>query len=332
MKTLVTGASGFIGSAVVRKLLARGREVRVLLEHGANTRNLDGLDVDIVDGDIRDRAAVRHAIAGVGAVFHLAAMYRLWLPRPRVMYQINVEGTRNILFAAMDAQVERIVHTSSIATLGLPAPGELADEHTQFNYWQSANDYMRSKWLSERTALGFAAEGLPVIIVNPAFPFGERDAEPTPTGRFIVEFLAGRLFGYTGGGFNAVDVDDVAEGHILAAEHGRIGERYVLGNHNVTFAEFFHLVAEVSGMPAVRRELPDWLVRKLAWGAERYAQYFQKEPRITVDAVDYALRRLWVDTGKARRELGLPRTPLRQTIEKAVGWFQANGYGRRAKS
>lgn len=327
MTTLVTGASGFIGSAVVRKLLQRGRSVRALVETGASTRNLDGLDIEIIEGDIRDRDAVDRAVAGTRAVFHLAAIYRLWLPRPRVMFEVNVEGTRNLLFAARRAQVERFVHTSSIAAIGLSRDGQLVDERTPFNYWHTGNDYMRSKWLSERTALGFAAEGVPVVVVNPAFPFGERDAEPTPTGRFIVDFLAGRIFGYAAGGFNAIDVDDVAEGHLLAEQRGRVGERYILGNHNVTYAEFFQLVAEVAGLPPVRRQLPSPLVRTVAWIAERYGQYQQAEPYITVDAAEYATRRVWFSTDKARRELRLPRTPLRQTVEKAVRWFRENGYG-----
>lgn len=326
MTTLVTGASGFIGSAVVRKLLARGRAVRVLVEAGAHRGNLDGLDVEVIEGDIRDRAAVARAVAGVRSIFHLAAIYRLWLPRPRVMFEVNVEGTRNLLFAAMRAQVERFVHTSSIAALGLPAPDELADERTPFNYWHEGNDYMRSKWLSERTALGFAAEGVPVVVVNPAFPFGPRDAEPTPTGRFIVDFLNGRIFGYAGGGFNAIDVDDVAEGHLLAEQRGRVGERYILGNYNVSYREFFELVADAAGMPPVRRELPDPIVRTVAWAAERVARYQQNDPYVTVDAANYATRRVWFDNSKARRELDLPRTPLRITVEKAVTWYRNNGY------
>ena len=328
MTTLVTGASGFIGSALVRKLLQRGRQVRALVPAGASPRNLDGLDIEIVEGDIRDRTAVNRAVAGMRSVFHLAAIYRLWLPRPRVMFEVNVEGTRNILFAARRTEVERFVHTSSVAAIGLPRRDELVDERTPFNHWQKASDYMRSKWLSERIALGFAAEGVPVVVVNPAFPFGARDTEPTPTGRFIADYLAGRIFGYTDGGFNAIDVDDVADGHLQAEQHGRIGERYILGNHNITYPEFFRLIADVAGMKPAGRRLPDPLIRTVAWVAERYGKYQGAEPYVTVKAAEYATRRVWFDTSKARHELGLPRTPLRSTVARAVRWFHDNGYGR----
>lgn len=326
MKTLVTGASGFIGSAVVRELLERGREVRALVEPGANTRNLDRLDLEVIEGDIRDRTAVANAVRGVGSIFHLAAIYRLWLPRKRLMYEVNVEGTRNVLLAALGSNVQKIVHTSSIAAIGLPEPGELADESTEFQYWDRADDYIRSKWLSEREALDFAAHGLPVVVVNPAFPFGERDTGPTPTGRFIVEALTGRIFGFSDGGFNAVDVDDVAEGHLLAEARGQIGQRYILGSHNMTYEEFFRVVTEVAGLPPITRRVPRSAVRTVAWLSERYAAVTRQEPYITVKAAEYAARRAWFDSSKARRELGMPTTPLRETIDKAIRWFRANGY------
>lgn len=326
MKTLVTGASGFIGSAVVRGLLARGREVRALVAPGAHTRNLDDLDVEIVEGDIRERDAVWSAVEGTSSVFHLAAIYKLWLPRTRLMYEVNVEGTRNVLFAALRAEVAKVVHTSSIAAIGLPEPGELADETTEFESWDESSDYIRSKWLSEREALDFAAYGLPVVVVNPAFPFGERDTAPTPTGRFIVEALAGRIPGYAEGGFNVVDVDDVAEGHLLAEQRGRVGERYILGNHNLTYEEFFHVVTEIAGLPPIKRQLPRRMVQGVAWLMERYASYTHKEPYITPEAADYASHRVWLDTSKARDELQMPQTSLPQTIEKAIRWFRDNGY------
>jgi dihydroflavonol-4-reductase len=326
MKTLVTGAAGFIGSAVVRTLLARGREVRALVEPGASMRNLDGLDVEIVEADICDRDAVRAAVRGTEVLYHLAAIYRLWLPDSRRMYEVNVEGTKNVLFAALRFGLARVVHTSSIAAVGLPGAGELADESTAFDYWDQADHYIRSKWLSERDALRFAAEGLPVVVVNPAFPFGERDVAPTPTGRFIVEALHRRIPGYPEGGFNAVDVDDVAEGHVLAEERGRVGERYILGGHNVTYGEFYGAVTELAGLPPITRKLPTPLVYTLAWAMEKYATYTHEPPRITLKAARYARREVWFDTRRARNELGMPTTPLNDTIEKAIRWFRANGY------
>ncbi len=325
MTSLVTGATGFIGSAVVRRLLARGRAVRCFVEPGADRRNLDGLDVEIVEGDIGDRRALASALVRVTSMFHLAAIYKIWLPDNRAMYDVNVEGTKTVMFAALEAGVARVVHTSSIAAVGLSPDGALSDETTEFNYWGRANHYIRSKWLSERDALRFAAEGLPVVVVNPAFPFGQRDGAPTPTGRFIVEALRGRVPGYLDGGFNAVDVDDVAEAHVVAEERGRVGERYILGGHNVTYKEFYDAVAAVAGLPPITRRLPTPAVVATAWLAEKVGDLTRREPFITYDGARYATRKVWFDCSKAQRELGLPRTPLVDTIGRAVEWFRANG-------
>lgn len=327
MKTLVTGANGFIGSAVVRKLLGRGREVRAFVEPRASLRNLEGLDIEVVEGDIRDRQAVRAAMQGTDVLYHLAAIYKLWLPRSRLIYEVNVEGTKNVLFAAMHAGLRKVVHTSSIATIGLPEPGGLADETSEFDDWELASEYIHSKWLSERDAMRFAAEGVPVVVVNPAFPFGERDLAPTPTGRFITQALQGRVPGYPGGGFNVIDVEDAAEGHVLAEERGVVGERYILGNYNLTYKDFYNEVTELAGLPRIRRKLPDAIILATAWAMERYAGYTREPPLATVKAARYASRRVWFDTTKARTRLALPRTPLRHTIERAIRWFRANGYG-----
>ena len=325
-KTLVTGASGFIGSAVIRRLLARGREVRCYVEPGVNRRNLDGLDVEIVQGDINDRAAIGRALEGASALYHLAAIYRLWLPDNALMYDVNVEGTKTVLFAALRAGVSKVVYTSSIAAVGRPEHGDLADETTAFNLWDESNHYVRSKWLSERDALRFAREGLPLVVVNPAFPFGARDAAPTPTGTFIVDALKGRVPGYTAGGFNAVNVEDVAEGHILAEERGRVGERYILGDHNVTYKEFFDAVTDVAGMKRITRRLPTSVFLGLAWAMERVADARKKPPQLTYKTARYASRNLWFDCRKAQGELGLPSTPLRDSIESSVRWFRDNEY------
>jgi dihydroflavonol-4-reductase len=326
MTTVVTGATGFIGSAVVRRLLSRGRAVRCYVEPGAPTSNLDGLDVELVAGDINDRGALRKALVGARSLYHLAAIYKLWLPDNSKMYEVNVEGSKTVLFAALEAGLDKVVYTSSIAAVGLPEDGSLADESTAFNFWHRANHYIRSKYLSERDALRFAGEGVPVVVVNPAFPFGERDIAPTPTGRFIVEALHGRVPGYIDGGFNAVDVDDVAEGHVLAEERGRVGERYILGNHNVTYKEFYDAVTDVAGLPPIRRRLPRSAMKGGAWLLEKLGDLTGKEPFVTYDSVRYASQNVWFDCRKAQVELGMPRTPLRDTIERAIRWFRAHGH------
>jgi len=323
--TLVTGSTGFIGSAVVRRLLARGRRVRCLVEASAPRRNLDGLDVEIVVGDILDRDALRRAIDGCDAVYHLAAIYALWAPDEKVIYDVNVEGTKNVLFAALHAGVRRVVHTSSIAAVGI-ADGEIADETAPFHDWNDSGAYIRSKYQSDLDARRLAGEGLPVVIVCPAFPFGERDIGPTPTGSFIVEALRRRVPGYTEGGFCAVDVDDVAECHVLAEEKGRVGERYIAGAHNVMFRDFYEQVTRIAGLPPIRRKLPSRAVLAAAWAMEQRARWTGTRPRITLQAARYALRRAWFDAGKAVRELGMPQTPLDVTIEKAVRWFRDNRY------
>ncbi|MBK9037127.1 MAG: NAD-dependent epimerase/dehydratase family protein [Myxococcales bacterium] len=324
MRTLVTGAGGFIGSAVVRALLARGRSVRATLAPGEGADNLAGLDVEQVVVDVRDQAAVAAAVRGCDVVYHLAAIYSLWLPDPARIFEVNVEGTKNVLGAAAKAGVQRIVHTSSIAAIGVPAPGQLADERFTWNHWRGGDAYIRSKYLSDQDAQRFARDGAPVVIVCPAFPFGERDRGPTPTGRFIAEALAGRVPGYTDGGFCAVDVDDVAACHVLAEERGRIGERYIAGSHNVTYREFYGAVARIAGLRPIRRTLPGAAVVAGAWLLERWAERGGPPPRVTVKAARYALATVWYDCDKARRELGMPRTPLDATIAKAVAWFRAH--------
>jgi dihydroflavonol-4-reductase len=327
MTTLVTGGTGFIGSAVVRRLLARGRAVRVLVEPGAPTENLDGLEVERVEASVLDRAAVERAVAGCDVVHHLAAIYRLWLPDDRVIYDVNVEGAKNVLFAARRAGARRIVHTSSIAAIGIAPDGELATEATPFNFWNDANAYMRSKHQSHQDACRLAADGAPIVIVCPAFPFGARDLAPTPTGRFILEALARRVPGTTAGGFCAVDVDDVAECQVLAEEKAAIGSVTIAGAHNVTNHDFFAAVTRVAKLPPIRRRIPTPAVLAIAWTMERAAELTGRPPRMTVKAAKYACKTVWFDTRKARA-LGMPVTPLDESIEKAVRWFRDRGYER----
>jgi dihydroflavonol-4-reductase len=329
MKTLVTGAGGFIGSAVVRKLLGRGKEVRCYVEPGAPRRNLDGLSVEIVEGDVNDRARIAEALKGCDTLYHLAAIYAIWLPDPAKMYEVNVEGSKTVLWAAYRAGLSKVVYTSSIAAVGRPANGQVADESSRFSDedWRDGNAYIRSKWLSERDALRFAAEGLPLVVVNPAFPFGERDIGPTPTGGFIVGTLKGMVPGYMDGGFCAIDVEDVAEGHVLAAEKGKVGERYILGNHNVSWKEFFDLAARVGGVKPPRLKFPTWLALGTGWAMEHYyVDVKHKRPLATYKATKYTTRTLHFDNRKAREQLGLPSTPLADTLERSIRWFRANGY------
>src|SRR5262249_43410748 len=245
---LVTGASGFIGSAVVRRVLARKQKVRCYVEPGAKLDNLTGLDVDIVTGDVNDRDAIGRALDGCDTLFHLAAIYAIWLRDPSLMYRVNVEGSKTVLWAAYHAKVRRVVYTSSIAAVGRGDKAEPVDETHAFSQedWDDGNEYIRSKWLSEQDALRFAREGLPLVVVNPAFPFGERDIGPTPTGGIIVGALRKQMPGYVDAGFCAIDVDDCAEGHVLAAEKGRPGERYILGNHNVMMRDFYRTIARIA--------------------------------------------------------------------------------------
>jgi dihydroflavonol-4-reductase len=327
MKTLVTGASGFIGSSLVRRLLSRGREVRCYVEPGANLKNLDGIDVEVVTGDVNDRDKVGAALKGCDVLYHLAALYKIWMKDPSLIYEVNVEGTKTVLWAAFKANLKKVVYTSSIAAVGARQDGEPADETVPYNLWDESNAYIRSKWLSERDALRFAAEGLPLTVICPAFPFGERDVGPTPTGRFIVNTLRGKTPGYMEGGFNCVDVGDVAEAHVLAEEKGKIGERYIAAAHNVTYREFNQLVADVAGIKVPHRKLPDKAIWAMGWAMERYAdKVSHKEPPLTYKSARWATRQAWYDNTKARQDLGMPVTPLRESISRSVAWFRENGY------
>jgi dihydroflavonol-4-reductase len=327
VKTLVTGAAGFIGAHVTRLLRERGREVRALLAPREDASPITPYEVEVVRGDVRDAAAVRDAVRGCTRVFHLAALYKLWLPDDQVMFDVNVIGSQNVLGAARAEGVERVVYTSSIAAIGARADGAPADETTAFNLWRSSNAYVQSKYLSEEVAKGFAREGLPVVVVNPAFPFGVGDRAPTPTGEILCNVLRRRSPGLIDGGFNAVDVEDVAAGHLLAEEKGRVGERYILGNHNFTFREFVELIAKVTGRSLPRRTLPYGLYYGVAAIAELVSEHVTQRPPIaTRKTVAYVHRRLFFDVSKARSELGLPQTDIAVTIRKATTWFERNGY------
>ncbi len=319
---LVTGASGFLGWHVAHALLRRGIPVRALVRRPEAVRDLDA---ELVAGDLRDADAVRRAAQGCGLVFHVAADYRLWVRRPREMYESNVGGTRNVLEAARLAGVERIVYTSTVGCIGF-VPGGLGDESAPVSFADMTGHYKRSKWLAEQAALEAARSGLPVVIVNPTAPVGAHDVKPTPTGQTILDFLRGRMPAYVDTGLNIVDAGDAAEGHWLACERGRAGERYILGSENLTLKQIFELLSHITGRPAPRLRLP-WAIAFAAAALDTLrAEITGSPPRAPLDAVWMARRKMWVTHAKAERELGFRPAPAETALRHAVEWFEAHGY------
>jgi dihydroflavonol-4-reductase len=325
MKALVTGATGFIGSSIVRELLKDGVEVKVLLRKESNTKNIDGLDVEKVYGDIRDKDSVKAALEGCDTLYQAAALYVFWAKDNKTFDEINIEGTRATLIAAMEQGVDKVVYTSSIVAIGYEEGGKLANEETKFNIWKG-NNYARTKHLGELEAKKFCEQGLPLVIVNPAVVLGVRDIKPTPSGELVVNVLNKKMPGYMEGGLNFVDVEDVARGHILAAQKGRIGERYILGNVNVSLKEFFDLIAEVSVVPAPKRKISYPMGMTLVYLLKLVSMINRKPPILTESSVRFVGEYAYYDCSKAINELGIPQTPIRTTIEKAVNWFRENGY------
>jgi dihydroflavonol-4-reductase len=327
MTALVTGASGFVGAAVARCLLSENHRVRALVRESSNRRNLEGLDVDIVVGDLRQPESLRSALSGCTALFHVAADYRLWARDPETLYMNNVTGTINIMRAALEAGVERIVYTSSVATLGLNRDGAPADEKTPVTLDDMIGDYKRSKYLAEEAVMRLVREDdLPAVIVNPSTPVGPRDIRPTPTGRLIVDAAVGRMPAFVDTGLNVVHVDDVARGHLLAFERGRIGERYVLGGDNMSLEEILREVARVAGRPAPRVRLPHGLVMPVAYLSEAWARVFGGEPLATVDGVRMSRKRMYFSSRKAERAFAYRHRPGADAIRDAVAWFRDNAY------
>lgn len=327
MKALITGATGFIGSAVARAVAATGTDVRVLVRQDSELDNLDGLPVEHVHGDLRNPDSLRHALAGCRQLYHVAAHYALWARDPSIFYDINVTGTRLLMEAAREAGVERIVYTSTIGTIGLPEGGGLGTEDTPVLPSQMAGHYKRSKYLAEQEVLKLAKAGLPVVIVNPSAPVGERDIKPTPTGQVIVDFMKGRMPAYIETGMNLIDVDDVAIGHLRAMERGRIGERYILGNKNLMLRDIFEMLSRLTGVPVPTIKLPRLAVLPLAYVSTWIADYVtHRPPRIPLEGVKMAKYTMHYDCGKAVRELGLPQPPIEIALEKAVRWFREHGY------
>jgi len=326
MTTLVTGATGFVGSAVARVLAARGHGLRLLVRAGSDRRNLTGLDAETVVGDLTDPASLDRAAAGCRFVVHVAADYRIWVRDPNEMLRANVDGAVALVRAAARAGAERIVHCSSVAALGQIGDGTPADEDTPAKEGDFIGTYKKSKYLAERAVLDLArAENLPVVVVNPAAPVGPRDIKPTPTGKMIRDAAAGRMPAYIDTGLNIVHVDDVAEGHALALEQGRIHERYVLGGENMALRDVLALVAEVAGKrpPSVR--LPEGAVWPVAWAMEVFANLTGIPPLVTRDHLKMARKKMFYSSAKAMRELGYSPRPARAAVVDAVAWFRANG-------
>ncbi|MBN8926975.1 MAG: NAD-dependent dehydratase [Rhodospirillales bacterium 69-11] len=326
MTTLVTGATGFVGSAVARVLAARGHALRLMTRATSDRRNLAGLDAEIVVGDLTDPASLARAVAGCRTLFHVAADYRLWVPDPREMLRANVDGSVAILRAAAAAGVERAVYTSSVAALGQIGDGTPADETTPAQEEDFVGIYKRSKYLAENAVRALARdEGVPVVIVNPAAPVGPRDVKPTPTGKMILDAAAGRMPAYIETGLNLVHVDDVAEGHVLALERGRIGERYILGGENLSLRDILYLVSDVAGSRKPLLRLPEAVVWPIATVMEGLARTTGIPPLMTRDHLKMARKKMFYTSAKAEAELGYHARPVREAVEDAVAWFRAEG-------
>jgi dihydroflavonol-4-reductase len=329
---LVTGATGFVGSAVARHLLAEGETVRVLVRPKSNRNNIADLPVEIAQGDLRDSESLAAALRGCHALFHVAADYRLWTPRPQELYDANVTGTETLVRAACAAGVERIVYTSSVATLGLHKDRSPADEASPVSLNDMIGHYKRSKFLAEEAVKRLVRdEDAPVVIVNPSTPIGPHDIKPTPTGRMIVEAAAGRMPAFVDTGLNVVHVDDVASGHLLAFRKGRIGERYVLGGQNLTLAEILRDIATITGRKPPKVKLPHNLIAPVAAAAEGWARLFRTgEPFVTLDGIRMARKHMFFSSARAETELGYRFRPSAEALADAVDWFGKNGFlGRR---
>lgn len=326
MKTFITGATGFIGASIVRELLRDGREVRVLVRPGSDTSNLTGLDVEIHRGDLRDSASLESGLRGCHVLYHAAADYRLWTRTPQEMYRINVDGTAAILEAALRNGLSKVVYTSSVGTLGNPGNGTPGSETTAVSLADMVGHYKKSKFLAEREAEKFIARGLPVVIVNPSTPIGPLDIKPTPTGKIIVDFLRRKMPAYLDTGLNIIAVEDCARGHILAEQQGRIGQKYILGNTNLTLRDIFCQLEEITGLSAPRVRLPYTPILLAAYVNEAIAKITGKEPLIPLAGVQMAAKFMYFDSSRAVRELGLPQTPVKEALRRAVEWFRDHNY------
>ena len=328
MTSLVTGANGFVGSHVARMLIERGEQVRVLVRPQSSLKAIEGLPVEKVYGDLRDSSSLERASAGVDRVFHVAADYRLGVSNPQEIYDANVAGTRNLLEAANRAGARRIVVTSSVATIAVDRGGTLPNEATETRLEEMIGHYKRSKFLAEKEALKAASEGMPVVVVNPTTPVGPGDWKPTPTGRIIVDFLNGRMPAYVETGLNWVPVEDVALGHWIAADRGRVGERYILGGRNMLLKEVLDVLAQISGRPSPRVRLPHAFAMAAGYADHVFSRVLNRQPRIPLEGVRMARHKMFVDCSKAAGELGFKAGPVETALERAASWYEQNGYVR----
>jgi len=325
MNTLVTGAAGFLGSHVTRQLVARGDDVRVLLRASSTNRAIADLPLEYVTGDLRDPAALDRAMKGVKRVFHVAADYRLWAKRKQDIYDSNVGGTKNLLDAAKRAGVEQLIYTSTVATIAVDRP-QHPNEFTDAKLEEMVGHYKRSKWMAEREALGAAKSGLPVIVAMPTTPVGPWDWKPTPTGKIILDFLNGKMPGYVKTGLNFIGVEECAAGHLLIAEKGKVGERYLLGGENLTLKQMLDTLAKITGLRAPILKIPHGLALGVAYANTAFSRLVGREPGISVEGVKIARHMMFVDCARAERELGFQAGPVVAALERAVRWYEANGY------
>jgi dihydroflavonol-4-reductase len=332
MTTLVTGAAGFLGSHVARQLVARGENVRVLMRASSTNRAIADLPLEYVTGDLRDAASLDKAMSGVKRVFHVAADYRLWAKRSQDIYDSNVGGTKNLLEAAKRAGVEQLIYTSTVATIAVDR-AEPPNEFTDAKLEEMVGHYKRSKWMAEQEALNAAKSGLPVIVAMPTTPVGPWDWKPTPTGKIVLDFLNGKMPGYVETGLNFVGVEDCAAGHLLVAEKGKVGERYLLGGENLTLKQVLDALAKITGLPVVKLKIPHGLALGVAYAETVFSRLIGREPQIPVEGVKIAQHMMFVDCSRAQRELRFQPGPVTAALERAVRWYEANGYvlPRRAK-
>jgi len=325
MTTLVTGAAGFLGSHVTRQLVARGDEVRVLLRASSTNRAIADLSLEYVTGDLRDPASLDRAMKGIKRVFHVAADYRLWARRKQDIYDSNVGGTKNLLAAAKRAGVEQLIYTSTVATIAVDRP-QLPNEFTDAKLEEMVGHYKRSKWMAEREVLNAAKSGLPVIVAMPTTPIGPWDWKPTPTGKIVLDFLNGKMPGYVATGLNFVGVEECAAGHLLISEKGKIGERYLLGGENLTLKGMLDILAKITGLRAPMLKIPHGLALGVAYANTVFSRLVGREPGIPIEGVKIARHMMFVDSSRAQRELGFKAGPVSAALERAVRWYEANGY------
>ena len=326
MKIFLTGATGFVGYHVARALAEEGAQLRLLVRKSSNLANIEGLQGDTHVGDLADPASIQPALEGIDAVVHVAADYRLWIPDPDAMYRANVDGTRELLKLASEANVPRVVCTSSVATMHFFTNGMISDEDTPVTLADMVGHYKRSKFLAEEAVRELAAQGAPVVIVNPSTPIGPRDVKPTPTGRVVRDAAAGRMPAFVDTGLNVAHVDDVAEGHLLAYRRGKLGERYVLGGDDMSLREILATIADITGRRAPKIQLPHAAVMPVAYFAEALSRFTGRAPVATVEEIRMSKKRMYFSCAKAKRELGYAPRPARAALEDAVSWFRDNGY------